>query len=764
MSTNKKFLLVCSFYNNTKEHVENTFKNVLKQTHKNWILIVGDDFSDDPDFRQYLKNRVVEINDKRILYYDIKEKRELYLYQNFFKEFEYDYYFDLDVDDIIDENILHIYDSHFKKYTNIKSIFSNLSQTDEKGKLLKYYLTQPVDDYVEEFNMRTNTKTNDLWVNRLSYSMFGHGRCMRRPEEDFMEIVGNHKTSTDSLFLFYNLNRGDHLNVPRNLYTYIRRDNSDSGYLTNEESQNFNKNAQHYIDLYEKNTNQGKWFDIYDNVWDETSALSVCEFIKDVNHITLFTNNICDKEINQLYPDKKITFNNYECKNAVILWEKISEDEKVILKEKLNDFDNLTIYYVNKNFDISENIHETLSNEKIKVLNEVRQVLNGYSWFDFFRHLIITKKNKVEKNDIYVTYHNGVKVEIKGNEEKLYNIRFVNDSTNELIYQCPIKNNMWTSPSIRYYIKWRVEVWSENRLIKSEIIDLSNKRVLITFDSKSLGDSVAWIPYVEEFRKKHNCEIYCATFKNFLYQKSYPNIHFVDIGEPKEKYHASYNIGWFYNNNLNPKDVRTIPLQQTASDILGLDFKEIRTKLDYDSNHNNNEIGKYVTLSIQSTSQCKYWNKIGGWEQIVNHLNSKGYKVLCIDQYSIFGIGQTMNGMPHNALNYTNKPLNEIMDLLYFSEFHIGISSGISWLAWGLGKKVLMVSSFSRPLCEFTEDCYRVYKDTEYSGYFNDIKFRFNPSNWNWNPFKQMVTLEDWNDFEPIEIDEVIKEMDKLIS
>jgi hypothetical protein len=38
-------------------------------------------------------------------------------------------------------------------------------------------------------------------------------------------------------------------------------------------------------------------------------------------------------------------------------------------------------------------------------------------------------------------------------------------------------------------------------------MDLTNKRVYISFDSKSLGDSIAWIPYVLEFKKKHDCKV-----------------------------------------------------------------------------------------------------------------------------------------------------------------------------------------------------------------------------------------------------------------
>jgi predicted phage terminase large subunit-like protein len=43
--------------------------------------------------------------------------------------------------------------------------------------------------------------------------------------------------------------------------------------------------------------------------------------------------------------------------------------------------------------------------------------------------------------------------------------------------------------------------------VNGEIIkelDLKNKRVLISFESKSIGDTLAWVPYVVDFSKKHS--------------------------------------------------------------------------------------------------------------------------------------------------------------------------------------------------------------------------------------------------------------------
>jgi hypothetical protein len=384
-----KFLIVCSFYNNTKEHVDRTFKNVLEQTYKNWVLIVGDDFSEDTEFRQYLKNRVLEINDKRIIYYDVKFKRELYLYQEFFNNIDYDYYFDLDSDDIINTKILEIYNHNFVNNPEVMSIFSQSKHTDEEGNLLQYHLIQPPKDYIEEFEYRSSSNTNDLWVNRSSYSMFGHARCMRRPERYKIDIVDNVRTSTDSLFLFYNLNRGKHLHIPRNLFTYIRRENSDSSKMGKKEYSKFNLNANHQIEKYRKIKPTGN-LNIFDSVWYETSALSTCDFINDVDNITLISeiNQVDKKIINDLYFDKKIDYNNPKGKNIVIVYNKLPKNfewDKISAK-------NVTIYHYNDDYSYSKDeMFDRFNQVNNQIVGDISKKFFGFSWFNFFRHLIITK-------------------------------------------------------------------------------------------------------------------------------------------------------------------------------------------------------------------------------------------------------------------------------------------------------------------------------------------------------------------------------------
>jgi autotransporter strand-loop-strand O-heptosyltransferase len=365
-------------------------------------------------------------------------------------------------------------------------------------------------------------------------------------------------------------------------------------------------------------------------------------------------------------------------------------------------------------------------------------------------------------NQIIVTYQDGVKVEILGEKKHKYLVRFFDDNTNLIVHQSNIENNMWTMPSRKYYVKWRIEIFCDGLKIMEKKLNLKDKKVLIIYESKSLGDSIAWVPYIEEFRKKHECQVYCASFRNFLFEKSYPDINWVTIGTNPKNYYAVYRLGWFYNQDKNPSDVRLIPLQKTSSDILGLDFREIRPKIDFTPNFENT-YGKYVTISVHSTSQCKYWNKIGGWDKVVEYLNNEGYNVVCVDQYEFFGSNNLMNRIPKNTIKEVGQDFDRIMQLIYHAEFHIGLGSGDTWLAWSLGKKVLQVSSFSKPFCEFQSDCFRVYKESPNSGYFNSTDFKFDASKWDWNPIQSCSTFDDWDKFEPIEIEDVIHEIQKML-
>ena len=74
------------------------------------------------------------------------------------------------------------------------------------------------------------------------------------------------------------------------------------------------------------------------------------------------------------------------------------------------------------------------------------------------------------------------------------------------------------------------------------------------------------------------------------------------------------------------------------------------------------------------------------------------------------------------------------MNAIYHSEFFIGLSSGLSWLTWGLGKHVVMISNFTEEDHEFVSNCTRITNTFVCHGCWNNPMFKFDKGDWNWCP------------------------------
>jgi hypothetical protein len=161
--------------------------------------------------------------------------------------------------------------------------------------------------------------------------------------------------------------------------------------------------------------------------------------------------------------------------------------------------------YKRKSIIESSFIRENFNWEKIGKL--------GYDRIkDFISKNDYKTENKMDNNKIKVSYIDGPKVEILGNEENLYKVEFINKLTGDVMHSETIKNNMWISCSKKYYIPWIIKI---NGVIHDEF-DLKDKRVLISIESKSIGDTIAWVPYAVEFQKKHSCKVILSSFHNHV--------------------------------------------------------------------------------------------------------------------------------------------------------------------------------------------------------------------------------------------------------
>ncbi len=327
----------------------------------------------------------------------------------------------------------------------------------------------------------------------------------------------------------------------------------------------------------------------------------------------------------------------------------------------------------------------------------------------------------IENLEIFTHFVDGPFLEVKGNSDKKYRVQFVDD--NGLVhYEDTIGCNMWVRLNRKYFTKWRVNIYEGSTLVHTKILNFENQRVLIGLDSKSLGDTLAWFPYIEEFKNKHRCKIIASTFHNDFFKNSYPDIEFVEPGTVVHNIIAKYEIGWFYDNNKEPELPNTIPLQKTATNILGLPYRELIPNIDFvPKQRPYNE--KYVAIATASTAGLKYWTK-EGWQEVINYLKSEGYRVIHISK----------EGTDLQVEQLSDTSMQNTMNVLYHAEFLIGLSSGLSWLAWAMRKKVVMISNFTEADHEFQTDCIRITNTQVCHGCWNKSEFTFDKGDWNWCP------------------------------
>lgn len=351
---------------------------------------------------------------------------------------------------------------------------------------------------------------------------------------------------------------------------------------------------------------------------------------------------------------------------------------------------------------------------------------------DNFKDMLILEYKKNEKFTYNIDFSDGARVEILGKPNEKFQIEFLNKDTNEIEYSTELESNNRCKTSSTYFKNWKIIIKHKNKIVIDYDFDAKEKNVLINFDTKSMGDNLAFIPYVEEFRKKHKCIVYCSTFWNSLFKEGYPEIKFIEPGEVPAgiNFYARYILGWFmpWRKELNPNDFKTIPLQQTASDILGFEYKEIVPKIRIKEGVRPIQ-EKYVCLAQFSTANAKHWhypykNNYLGWQIIVDWLNAQGYKVAVMSK-------QTTN--LKNVIDWTGDfPIEHRINQIKHCEFFIGIGSGLSWLAWAIGKKVVMISGFSNPICEFNKNNIRVHNYSVCNGCFN--RHQFDRGDWDWCP------------------------------
>lgn len=323
-----------------------------------------------------------------------------------------------------------------------------------------------------------------------------------------------------------------------------------------------------------------------------------------------------------------------------------------------------------------------------------------------------------------VSHVNGLLFELldDGGKNREYDIQFVDRKDGKTIYETKLKTFSWSRLTRKYLSDIAIFVKYEGRIVKQiNLLDeLKDKRVFIVFESKSLGDSIAWMPYCLEFQEVYKCKVIVSTFKNELFESVYPELEFAGRGVTVENLKAMVELGWFWDKEKEPTHPATIPLQQAASNVLALPFREISPRIAFTPKERPID-SKYICISTRSTAQCKHWYY---WPELIAELKSMGYRVFEMSQ----------EADDYGAEKLEDKSLENVMNYLHYAETFVGLSSGISWLNWGIGKHTVMISNFTTPDHEFQGNCTRIVNMEVCNGCWNNPVFKFNKGDWNWCP------------------------------
>ena len=265
------------------------------------------------------------------------------------------------------------------------------------------------------------------------------------------------------------------------------------------------------------------------------------------------------------------------------------------------------------------------------------------------------------------------------------------------------------------------------------------KTVCIHLISNSIGDTIASTPYVSEYQKKHNVNVIFNINDPyiFLLEESYENIQFVGRNDVIE-YDEKINIDYVFNKSIQGGYAEQLGFDNPPYMRPVVSIPELLRPIK----------NKYVALGVHSTCQIKYWNHPNGlisqgdstnWNELSAILRKRGYTPVTVEKDELYGLSPFYNGVPSKSNKQIGKSLLDAVNIINHSEFYIGLSSGMSWVAHALGKKVVMISNFTEDWNEFDlslDDYIRITNKSVCHGCWNkvNVEHTFNKNDWYWCP------------------------------
>jgi glycosyltransferase involved in cell wall biosynthesis len=379
-----KFGLYTTFYN-CERFVDRIFSSIEEINYDGFEWHITDDFSSD-NTKEIVLNRLENsVLKHKIKYYEQSEKKQMYWNPQQFFDKSFEWIVLVDADDDFDKNFLNVYNSFLENNNDISLVSSDYFKLyEDSGSLhsISYILN---DDIIS--NKINNYHPSCDYLNNISYSCFGHLRAFKNIIDKF-ELTDVLAAAEDSYHVFWSNSFGKYLHIPRPLYKWYLREDSESHRKI--VPPNFNANFD--IALNKLNSSDGGIDNRFNELYVETSTLGSYPIGELQNKkVSLWSKNISKGQqdvLKKLYYDVTLTFNNPESDIHLFSLNSINEDvlDKILQKIK---GDKVLFYYQNQNYHLS---NEDKDEELDKQLNKYIPVISryyGFSWWTYIRHFII---------------------------------------------------------------------------------------------------------------------------------------------------------------------------------------------------------------------------------------------------------------------------------------------------------------------------------------------------------------------------------------
>lgn len=239
------------------------------------------------------------------------------------------------------------------------------------------------------------------------------------------------------------------------------------------------------------------------------------------------------------------------------------------------------------------------------------------------------------------------------------------------------------------------------------ITNYEGKELLLHFDSFCLGDTICFSSFMDSFMEYHKPKfVWVTTFFPHLLKSHRPDYEFVSAQNDKFlEVDKLLDIGYDKDNMAHTtggmfhavKDTMQLPQYLKPGDCPVVPFQR-------------NINSKKITIGPETIKYISQWNYKGGWQYVVDYLNDHGFEVYNISYENTLNLKNVYGFHGHDDLGVAISHLNE-------SRFFVGLSSGLSWLAWAYKVPVVMISNFTKKQNEF--DCLRVENLNVCNGCFN---------------------------------------------